>query len=61
MRHEIAEGVRFITGVRWLLITLACYAQFDAGLGLHGHLVVGGPEEVAEKILFQHGVFGHDR
>ena len=36
-------------------------AQFDAGLGLHGHLVVGGPEEVAEKILFQHGVFGHDR
>jgi alkanesulfonate monooxygenase SsuD/methylene tetrahydromethanopterin reductase-like flavin-dependent oxidoreductase (luciferase family) len=36
-------------------------AQFDAGLGLHGHLVVGGPEEVAEKILFQHEVFGHDR
>jgi probable LLM family oxidoreductase len=35
--------------------------QFDASLGLHGHLAVGSPEQVAEKILFQHGVFGHDR
>jgi probable LLM family oxidoreductase len=35
--------------------------QFDASTGLRGHLVVGGPEEVAEKILFQHEHFGHQR
>jgi alkanesulfonate monooxygenase SsuD/methylene tetrahydromethanopterin reductase-like flavin-dependent oxidoreductase (luciferase family) len=26
-----------------------------------GALFVGGPEEVAEKMLFQHELFGHDR
>ena len=26
-----------------------------------GALLVGSPEEVAEKILFQHELFGHDR
>jgi probable LLM family oxidoreductase len=36
-------------------------AQFDALTGLHGALAVGSPEQVAEKILFQHEVFGHDR
>jgi probable LLM family oxidoreductase len=36
-------------------------AQFDAGRTLRGHLVVGSPEEVAEKILFQHELFGHER
>jgi probable LLM family oxidoreductase len=35
--------------------------QFDQLRGLRGALVVGGPEEVAEKILFQHELFGHDR
>jgi probable LLM family oxidoreductase len=35
--------------------------QFDASLGLHEHLVVGDPEAVAEKILFQHAIFGHTR
>jgi alkanesulfonate monooxygenase SsuD/methylene tetrahydromethanopterin reductase-like flavin-dependent oxidoreductase (luciferase family) len=35
--------------------------QFDALTGLHGALVVGSPEQVAEKILFQHEVFGHQR
>src|SRR4051812_2064706 len=35
--------------------------QFDAGTGPRGHLVVGSPEEVAEKILFQHELFGHQR
>lgn len=35
--------------------------QFDAALGLHEHLVVGDPEAVAEKILFQHSIFGHSR
>ena len=33
---------------------------FDARRRLRGHLL-GSPEEVAEKILFQHEVFGHDR
>jgi probable LLM family oxidoreductase len=36
-------------------------AQFDQGRGLHGHLMVGSPEEVVEKILFQHELFGHQR
>ncbi len=36
-------------------------AQFDAGCGPEGHLLVGTPEEVAAKILAQHGLFGHDR
>jgi len=36
-------------------------AQFDAGLGPRGHLLVGEPEQVAEKILRQHEVFGNDR
>ncbi len=35
--------------------------HFDAGAGLRGHLVVGNPDQVIEKILFQHRVFGHDR
>jgi probable LLM family oxidoreductase len=36
-------------------------AQFDQLRSLHGALVVGSPEEVVEKILFQHEVFGHQR
>ena len=35
--------------------------QFDALAGLDGALVVGSPEQVAEKILFQHEIFGHQR
>lgn len=35
--------------------------QFEALCGLRGALVVGAPEEVAEKILFQHQLFGHRR
>src|SRR3954469_17279215 len=35
--------------------------QFDASLGLHNHLVVGDVEAVAEKIVFQHSIFGHSR
>jgi probable LLM family oxidoreductase len=34
---------------------------FDALRTLRGALVVGSPEEVVEKILFQHSLFGHDR
>ena len=36
-------------------------ADFEALRSRRGALVVGGPEEVVEKILFQHGRFGHDR
>ncbi len=36
-------------------------AHFAAGTSLRGHLLVGGPDQVIEKILFQHRVFGHDR
>jgi alkanesulfonate monooxygenase SsuD/methylene tetrahydromethanopterin reductase-like flavin-dependent oxidoreductase (luciferase family) len=28
---------------------------------VRGHLTLGTPDEVAEKILFQHEVFRHDR
>jgi probable LLM family oxidoreductase len=36
-------------------------AQFDAGCAPDGHLLVGVPGEVAEKILAEHALFGHDR
>jgi probable LLM family oxidoreductase len=36
-------------------------AQFDAGCAPHGHLLVGTPEQVAEKILAHHELFDHDR
>jgi probable LLM family oxidoreductase len=35
--------------------------DFDALRTRRGALVVGGPEEVVEKILFQHELFGHQR
>ena len=35
--------------------------DFDALSTLHGALVVGSPEQVIEKILFQHTIFGHQR
>ena len=35
--------------------------QFDTLRSPRGALLVGGPEEVAEKILFQHELFGHQR
>ena len=35
--------------------------SFDALRTLRGALVVGSPEEVVEKILFQHSLFGHER
>jgi probable LLM family oxidoreductase len=35
--------------------------DFDALRTLRGALVVGSPEQVIEKILFQHEIFGHDR
>lgn len=34
---------------------------FEASRQLHGADFVGTPDEVAEKILFQHELFGHDR
>jgi len=35
--------------------------DFDAQRTLRGASFVGSPQEVIEKILFQHGIFGHDR
>ena len=35
--------------------------QFDAGRAPRGALLVGSPEEVAEKILFEHSIFGMQR
>jgi probable LLM family oxidoreductase len=36
-------------------------AQYDASTGLHGANFIGSPEQVVEKILFQHEVFRHQR
>jgi alkanesulfonate monooxygenase SsuD/methylene tetrahydromethanopterin reductase-like flavin-dependent oxidoreductase (luciferase family) len=36
-------------------------SQFEMGRSPHGALLVGSPEEVAEKILFEHELFGHQR
>ena len=36
-------------------------AQFDTLCSPRGALLVGSPQEVAEKILFQHEIFEHDR
>jgi probable LLM family oxidoreductase len=35
--------------------------QFEASRGLRGANFVGSPDEVIEKILFQHQIFGHQR
>jgi probable LLM family oxidoreductase len=35
--------------------------QFEASRTLRGANAVGSPQEVIEKVLFQHGIFGHDR
>lgn len=35
--------------------------QFDESIGLHGANVVGSPQQVIDKILYQHEIFGHDR
>jgi probable LLM family oxidoreductase len=35
--------------------------QYDAGLTLRGSTYTGSPDDVAEKILWQHELFGHDR
>jgi probable LLM family oxidoreductase len=36
-------------------------ADYDAAATLRGANFVGDPEQVVEKILFQHELFGHDR
>jgi alkanesulfonate monooxygenase SsuD/methylene tetrahydromethanopterin reductase-like flavin-dependent oxidoreductase (luciferase family) len=35
--------------------------QFDAACGPDGHLLVGSPQQVTEKILAEHELFAHDR
>jgi alkanesulfonate monooxygenase SsuD/methylene tetrahydromethanopterin reductase-like flavin-dependent oxidoreductase (luciferase family) len=35
--------------------------DYDAARTLRGALFVGSPQEVIEKILFQHEIFGHER
>ena len=36
-------------------------AEFDVQLQRHGAYFIGSPQQVAEKILWQHQIFGHDR
>lgn len=35
--------------------------QFDASIGLQGANAVGSPQQIVDKILYQHEIFGHDR
>lgn len=35
--------------------------QFERACGPEGHLLVGSPQQVAEKILAEHELFAHDR
>jgi len=35
--------------------------QFDQLRGPHGSLLVGSPEEIVEKVLYEHELFGHTR
>ena len=35
--------------------------QYEQGRSPRGHLLIGSPQEVADKILAQHERFGHDR
>jgi probable LLM family oxidoreductase len=34
---------------------------FDASTSLHGALLVGSPQQVVDKILYEHDLFGHTR
>ncbi|MGQ0640893.1 MAG: LLM class flavin-dependent oxidoreductase [Gemmatimonadaceae bacterium] len=36
-------------------------ARYDAERGPHGSLFVGSPQEVIDKILYEHELFGHQR
>ena len=42
----------------WSLMTRG---EYEASAGLRGANFVGSPEQIVEKILFQHEIFGHDR
>ncbi|HBX67539.1 MAG TPA: LLM class flavin-dependent oxidoreductase, partial [Balneolaceae bacterium] len=35
--------------------------QFDASITLKGANVVGSPQDIIDKIIYQHEIFGHDR
>lgn len=35
--------------------------QFELGRSPRGHLLLGSPQEVIDKMLFEHGVFHYDR
>jgi probable LLM family oxidoreductase len=35
--------------------------QYVAGTSLHGHLMTGTPQDVIDKILYHHELFGHQR
>lgn len=60
---DLASGVSPQERMRQLLeeAELADQSRYDALRSPRGALAVGAPEEVAEKILFEHELFGMDR
>ncbi|MCG7860190.1 LLM class flavin-dependent oxidoreductase, partial [Flavihumibacter sediminis] len=36
-------------------------AQYDASAGKQGALLIGSPQQVIDKILYEHELFGHTR
>jgi alkanesulfonate monooxygenase SsuD/methylene tetrahydromethanopterin reductase-like flavin-dependent oxidoreductase (luciferase family) len=36
-------------------------AQFEASCGPSGHLIIGNPKDVADKIIGLHRIFGNER
>ena len=66
-RPEFTAGL--LEDLRWLgliwdgteLHQSSRRADYDASRGLRQHLFVGSPQEVIDKILYQHELFGHQR
>jgi probable LLM family oxidoreductase len=56
---HVAAGMNAIGRERgWAPMTRGGY---EASADIRGANMLGSPGQVAEKILFQHGIFGHDR
>ncbi len=70
-RRDVAAGARRVVSVRRRddgpdrsrarLAAARAAPHYDAAATLRGANFVGTPEQIVEKILYQHGLFGHER